>query len=89
MPPRVTLVRYFPYRKGQIRANEGNHVVEFLIEVMRDFQKLLADLAKTRVDNHTCFIVKMSVPFGEDETKAFMFSDYSMYMGDWVEQKSW
>jgi len=65
-------------------------VLEFPIKPMRNFQKFLASEANVECDNHTCFLVEMrdTVTYNE-KTVAFMFSDFTMYVGDKINEKRW
>jgi len=85
--PKVKVLKFYPYRKGFVR---GNSVIQFPIEPMRNFQKMLAQIAGVDCDNHTCFLVEMEdAAISDKKVVAFMFFDLVMYMGDRVEEKSW
>jgi hypothetical protein len=83
---KMKVLKYYPYRKGFIR---GTSVLQFPIEPMRNFQKMLAQLAGVDCDNHTCFLVEIEDSACREKIVGFMFSDSIMYMGDRVEEKSW
>ena len=85
MTAEIKILKYYPYRTGFVR---GDSVLVFPIEPMRNFQKMLAQMAGVQCDNHTCFLTEMETT-GEKKIVAFMFSDLIMYMSNQVEEKSW
>jgi hypothetical protein len=71
----LKLVKHFTYRSALLQ-HRADTLIFPCSEVMRELEKQLADLAKTRPDNHTVYVVtgvfgdpnrQLAIGFSDDE----------------------
>lgn len=79
---KMRVLKYFSYRTARIIGNR----ITFPREVMRKFERELAELAGVPIDNHVCYYVDLG---NHEPEKYFMFHDFWMIIGDEIKEGKW